>query len=353
MSDRQPRVTVLMPVYNAQKYLRDAIDSILRQSYRDYEFIIIDDYSTDDSVKIIKSYSDSRIRLIENKVNTGISTVLNQGINLADGEYIVRMDADDISLPTRIEKQVNFMDSFPEVGICGTWIKYIGVPRYPWSNLIYRYPSGHNDIKSRLLFSSMFTHPTVIMRRGLLNKFSLRYDPADLDAEDYVLWQKCSFCFPLANIPEVLFLYRINRTSITSSLKNRGLETVRRVNRLNIQNLGIEFTPEELLICRNCQINFKSDFLVKFHSWLVSLKKANASKRIYPEPEFSHALSEEWFLACYRSTRLGIKVWSLFWKFPLSRISKCDKKNIMKFFLKCLINHNTQKSLKYSNQCSV
>lgn len=339
----KPRVTVLMAVYNCEKYLKEAIDSILGQTYPDYEFFIINDNSTDNSVKIIQSYSDDRIRLIHNEKNMGLPATLNRGIELATGEYIARMDPDDISLPTRISKQVNFMDNNPEVGICGTWIKYIGVSWRPWRSTIYKYPINYRDIKARSLFCSNFCHPSVIMRKSLLEKFRLKYDPEHYDAEDYGLWQKCSFCFPLANLPEALLLYRINSQSVTNSGKSREFESVQRINRINFQRLGIAFSSEELLVYRNYPICYKRNFLIKFHSWAIELRRANSVKQFYPEPEFTQALSEEWFSECYRSSELGIKVWFLFWRLPLSRMSKFSLGQIIRFFLKCVTNWHVKK----------
>jgi glycosyltransferase involved in cell wall biosynthesis len=336
-------VTVLMPVYNGEKYLREAIDSILGQTYCCFEFIIINDGSTDGSVEIIQSYRDKRIRFIDNEKNIGIASTLNKGIELAIGEYIVRMDSDDISLSTRIEKQVRFMDNYPEIGISGTWVKFLDISRHPWKSVVYKYPIKPRDIKARSLFNSSFAHPSVIIRRSLLEKFQLKYDPQHLDAEDYGLWQKCSFCFPLANIPEVLLVYRVHSENITNSDKNIEFETVQRVNRLNIQNLDIGFSQEELLIYRKYPIDFKPEFLIKFHSWLQRLREANSLKKIYPEPEFSQAISEEWFCACYRSCVLGIRVWFLFWRLPLCRVSKFDAKQIVKFFLRCVIRRHAYK----------
>jgi len=247
------------------------------------------------------------------------------------------MDSDDISLPKRIKKQVSFMDDNPEVGVCGTWIKYKGVSWRPWRSKVYKYPTKSRDIKSMSLFNSNFSHPSVIMRKSLLKKFKLKYDMEHYDAEDYGLWQKCSFCFPLANIPEVLLLYRVNSESITNRKENRSRETVQRVNRSSIQALGMEFSPEERLLYRNCTIDFEPKFLIKFHSWLQELRELNFEKQVYPEPEFSRAVSGEWFSACYRSCELGINVWFLFWKLSLSRMSKFDIGQLFKFFLKCVI----------------
>ena len=117
------KATVLMPVYNAEKYVAEAIDSILNQTFNDFEFLIINDGSTDNSLDIIKSYDDPRITIINNETNLGLSHTLNKGIELARGEYIIRMDADDISLSIRLEKQIEFMDSNQHIGICGSWIQ--------------------------------------------------------------------------------------------------------------------------------------------------------------------------------------------------------------------------------------
>jgi len=121
----KPTVSVLMPVFNGEQFLRPAMNSILNQTFTDFEFIIVDDGSTDHSREILNSYTDSRVRLICNESNIGLTDSLNRGLEAASGNYIARMDQDDISLPERLAKQVAFMDSHPEVGVCGTWAKDI------------------------------------------------------------------------------------------------------------------------------------------------------------------------------------------------------------------------------------
>ncbi len=121
-----PKVTVLMPVYNAEKYLKTAIESILKQTFSDFELLIINDGSTDGSEEIIRSFNDKRIRLFNNEQNLGIIKTLNKGLNLAKGEYIIRMDADDISLPDRLELQVKYMEENPGIGISGTQARIFG-----------------------------------------------------------------------------------------------------------------------------------------------------------------------------------------------------------------------------------
>jgi glycosyltransferase involved in cell wall biosynthesis len=337
MNNSKLRVTVLMPVYNSEKYLKDAIESILSQTFGDFEFLIINDGSTDSSMQIVQSYNDKRIKLISNERNIGLPSTLNKGIELARGDYIVRMDSDDISLPIRIKRQVDFMDNNPEIGICGTWTKYIGVANYPWKSLITKYPANHRAIKAKLLFYSSICHASIIMRKSLLEKFKLRFDTEDYGAEDFGFWQKCIPHLLLANIPEVLYFYRVVPGSITQSKNQRGYETVLNIIKLNAQKLGVGFTPKEILVVRQYPISFTNESLIKFHSWLQDLQKANATKQVYPEPEFTQALSEQWFLACYLSSNLGIKIWFLFWRLSLNRVLKFDIKQMIKFILKCIM----------------
>ena len=155
------KVSVLMSVYNGDRYLREAIDSILNQTLDNFEFIIIDDGSTDASNQIIKSYRDPRLKMVKNKENIGLTKSLNIGIGLCCGEYIARMDADDISLPKRLEIQYKFMDDHPEVGICGTLNRGIENNKVG----ISKYPEDHDSIYCMLLFQNVFDHSTLMMSK--------------------------------------------------------------------------------------------------------------------------------------------------------------------------------------------
>ena len=127
-----PKVTVLMPVYNCEKYLRESIESILNQTFKDFEFLIINDGSSDKSAEIVESYNDNRINFVQNEKNIGLAASLNRGLDIAKGEYIARMDADDISLPERLEKQVRFMETNPQIGICGQLDKNLWRHKLYW-----------------------------------------------------------------------------------------------------------------------------------------------------------------------------------------------------------------------------
>ena len=152
------KMSVIMPVYNGEKYLKEAIDSILNQTFSDFEFIIVNDCSSDNTEDIIKSYKDNRIVYLKNEENSGVATTLNRGLDIAKGEYIARMDADDISLPKRFEKQVDFMDKNKNCIICGSNTELFGAI----SGRTY-VPLTDSAIRATVIFSSPFTHPTVMI----------------------------------------------------------------------------------------------------------------------------------------------------------------------------------------------
>lgn len=212
----QPRVSVLMPVYNGEKYLREAVDSILAQTLTDFEFIIIDDGSADGSADIVKSYDDPRIHFIRNSSNLGLVATLNKGIDVASGEYLARMDQDDVSLPERLAKQLAFMESAPDVAASGTWARDIDNK----GKIIGRRP--HVPVGEHMLDDlwrpSPLIHPSAMIRVAHLGE--LRYDPKVLYAEDFDLWLSLSKKYKLDNLAEYLLLYRVHDESMSKMNPN-------------------------------------------------------------------------------------------------------------------------------------
>lgn len=335
MNVRNPKVSVLMPVNNGEEYLRESIESILNQTFRDFEFLIISENGTSDkSLSIIQSYSDERIRHIHNKTRLGLVASLNLGLIEAKGEYIARMDADDISLPKRLKLQVNLMDNQKEIGICGTWVETIG----DHIGVIFKYPTDSKIIQSRLLFDSPLAHPSVIFRKIFLEKFGLKYEINDLYAEDWSLWQKSSFIFPITNIPKVLLKYRITGYSISRFNADKQLKVIKKIHEKNIQVLCDEVIDTDIEIHTKLGMwQFASDvyFIEKSEKWLIKLKYFNELRKIYSEPEFTYILAERWFFVCNAATELGLITWSMYWNSPFRKHSKLYKH--IYIFSKCLI----------------
>lgn len=315
-----PKVTVLMPVHNGEMYVAEAITSILNQTFHDFEFLIINDGSTDDTVKIIESFKDDRIRLIHNERNLQLIATLNKGIELAQGEYIARMDCDDFSLPERLSRQVSLMDDQRQIGICGTWILVKGAQEF-----INRYPVKHASIRCGLLFETMFAHPTVMIRKNEFVINGLAYDANDRHAEDYALWVRCADHLKLANIPEVLLQYRIHPQQISSQKQDEQRATARRIRGDQLKRLDLVPNEEDLdlheAICleKPCRTE---ESLAATEDWLLRLSAANKHKSYYSEPEFSKTLAEMWFKICRNSRNAGLKGKLAFQCSPLSRAVK-------------------------------
>jgi glycosyltransferase involved in cell wall biosynthesis len=209
-----PKVTVLMSVYNGEAYLGEAIESILHQTFRDFEFIVIDDGSTDGTAAILAHYQsmDDRIHVYPQD-NQGLITSLNRGCRLGKGKYIARMDADDVSLPERLSKQIDYMEAHPEIGVLGTWVDFIDGNSHIVGN--WHMATVPGVIGWSLFFGSPLAHSSIMIRRPIIEQLGF-YRPEALHAEDYDLWARASFVTRIANIPEVLLLFRFSQENIST-----------------------------------------------------------------------------------------------------------------------------------------
>jgi len=336
---RRPLVTVLMPVYNGELYLAQAIESILKQTFGDFEFVIINDGSTDGTEQMLEEYRhrDGRIR-IHHQGNRGLGDALNTGLELAQGLYVARMDADDRSQPQRLAKQVAFMDAHPGVSVCGTWVKTTGDA----GGDVWRYPTDDGTIRCRLLFESVLAHPSVIMRSGLFTETGLDYRLEYSPCEDYDLWVRASAHCRFSNLPEVLLLRRLHGSQLTQRDLDRLSYNSSRVRLAQLGRLGLQPSPEEVALHQRLsmwEFQATNDFLIHTDTWLRKIQVSNRERSIYPEPEFSRVLGERWFRACRVAANLGWWTWRAFWRSPLSRELELSLKESIKFGLKCAIRH--------------
>lgn len=212
-----PKISVVMPFYNSEKYLREAVQSILDQSFSDFELILINDGSTDSSREVASSFKDPRIVLIDNPGNLGLSKSFNIGIKAARGEFIARMDADDIAYLSRFQKQLDFFTDHPAVSVLGTAVTLINEMGERIGGA--KKPEKHELIKWQSLLSTPLFHPTVMARREVL-KANL-FDETLFNSEDYELWSRLLFTTRarFANLKEPLLYYRVFPSSFTRNLK--------------------------------------------------------------------------------------------------------------------------------------
>lgn len=234
-----PKVSVVMPAYNAEKYIGEAIESILNQTFSDFEFIIINDGSTDRTEEIIASYTDSRIIYLKNEKNSGIVITLNKGLDVAKGEYIARMDSDDISLPERLEKQVNEMEQSPDIVVLGGGMEFIGAKEGK-----QLFSSTYEELKIDLLFGSCFAHPAVMMRAGYFGEGKFQYDQTFNKMEDYALWIEVSQTYKIASMKEVVLKYRIHPNQITQNYTEESRRQFCELRQKHMESLDIDVKYE-------------------------------------------------------------------------------------------------------------
>ncbi len=297
-----PFISVILPVYNGLPFLEKAVDSVLQQTMMDFEFIIIDDASTDKSFEVLKTFTDCRIILLKNPKNLGLISTLNLGLSMAKGEYIARMDQDDICRPNRFEVQYAFMQANPDVTACGAFAKIIDTDE------VVQYPTESMDIKIALLEKNVFVHPTMFFRRKELLELGMQYDINYKSAEDYHLFYKLSYCSKVVNLETVLLDYRIHKSQISTADAGTQKETADKV-RIDVIEKFLDRTLDNdekklhlnYLFARKCEIPIQA-----IKKWVKRLIRANYKKQIYPNDLFVFFLEEK-FKRCVKSYYLWNK----------------------------------------------
>lgn len=232
-----PEISVVMPVYNAEKYLNEAIDSVLNQTYSSFELIILNDKSTDSSKAIIESYlaKDSRIVFIDKETNVGPANLRNEGFDLARGTYIALLDADDIAKPTRFEKQITILKTNSEIGVCGTWFTTFGDKE---KSKVIQHPEKHNQIKVNFLIDCTIGNSTAFFRKNILD--DIKYDKEYVPVEDYHLWSRLIVKTQFYIIQESLVDYRIHDSNISQTKIDNVKRSNRRIKIRLLKQFGIE-----------------------------------------------------------------------------------------------------------------
>jgi glycosyltransferase involved in cell wall biosynthesis len=300
-----PLVTVLMPVYNGEAYLCEAIESILQQSYTNFEFLILNDGSSDRSAEIIQSYTDSRIRLINNAANMQLIATLNRGLDLAQGKYIVRMDADDISLPQRIERQVEWLEKNPEYGLVGSWFE-----DFNGTDTIrtIKYSSDDTHIRIRHLYQTHIAHPTAVLRKSVIDEHNLRFDPDFVHGEDYAFWVQMSAYCKLSNYPEMLVRKRDHPQNVSNKYAQIQSDTCARVKQEQFRQMGLDVSRDEIeLYTRfaNPDWAFSKEEMEMMHVLLEKIACENERVNFISKEALKRYLAEKWFHLCLQNRRIG------------------------------------------------
>jgi glycosyltransferase involved in cell wall biosynthesis len=301
---RRPKVTVFIPVYNRAAFVGAAIESVLAQNFADFELLIVNDGSTDDSMAVIGRYGDRRIRVECNDENRGIPFTRNRGLDLAEGEYIAFLDSDDRMAPRRLQRQVSFLDRNPHIATVGGWVRKVNDKGHVVRSLIK--PLHPEELKAWLLFRCCHANTSLMGRAAELRNFG--YDEAFPVAEDFDLSVRLSQKHEVANIPYTLSLQREHGGRITNSSGTKVQTAKVRIAERQLTALGVSFDEEDLARhCRLMRMKGKEwrehpTFLDWAEGWLERLQQANARAEIYSQRALASVFGQVWFYSCLHAS---------------------------------------------------
>ncbi|MCB1304692.1 MAG: glycosyltransferase family 2 protein, partial [Leptospiraceae bacterium] len=267
-----PEISVLMPAYNAGSFVADAIYSVLRQSHSDFELVVLNDGSVDNTAEVVRRIGDSRIRFVDNDRNQGLVGVRNELLSLARGEYIAWLDADDLATADRLQKQVTLLKKHRDMVLVGGYVQ-------PFSDdssrkyKLWKYPVHSDELKSRMIFDDPIATSATMIRRDVVLRERLEFRPGYRTGEDYDFWERLSHFGAMASVPEVLAYYRIHQYQTSFSASEAERNAVLKIQGRQLDRLGVEPTPDErqLHLRLGLSDNLEPDELAFVESWLRRL----------------------------------------------------------------------------------
>jgi glycosyltransferase involved in cell wall biosynthesis len=329
-----PVISVVMSVYNTEKYIAESIESVLNQTFSNFEFIIVEDCCTDNTLEIIKKYQhiDNRIIILSNKENIGLTKSLNKAIDFSKGKYIARMDADDICTENRFEIQYNYLEKNTDIGLCGSWCENFGD-----KSGISKFNQSHNSIKFGLLFQCQFCHSTIMFRSELYKKYYLKYNEEFITAQDFELWSRMITVTKAINLPIPLLKIRFHNESISAIKKEQQLNNRNKIIRNQFKKIDVQINDLEIeKYVEFCNSSFKFSFkeYEEFVKFIEICSIRNKMQNYIDSDYFNQQISE---LLFHLSYNMGVKkrnVYSIYKKSHLSKFYNCSLKNKLKFFIK-------------------
>ncbi len=309
-----PLVSVVLPVFNGEAHIGDAVRSVLAQTFTDFELLVIDDGSTDGTARILSGFADRRVRVIPLAGHQGLVAALNRGTRESTSVFIARMDADDVCLPRRFERQVAFLETHPDVDICGTWTRHIGERRG-----MRRLPVGAERIRAQMFIGGALDHPTIMMRRAFVEAHGLAYRDDFAGAEDLDFLTRSAEVGRLANIPDILLLYRAHSQQVSVVSAAAQASTHARIAARQLRALVPDADEEEAAFHLRL-VSGQTDAVERARAerWLLRLDRVNRLACRYDAAAFLGELRRLWFRAHDRPSSAGLRTLRSYWSSPLS-----------------------------------
>ena len=310
----KPLVSVIMSVYNTkEEYLRESIESILNQSYEFFEFIIIDDASDRWCSMILEEYIDKRIKLLKNKVNLGLTKSLNKALDISKGQYIARMDSDDVAYPNRLERQVEYMEQHLNIAALGTLAKTSDT-----NECIGHLKTRNKELlKVYMLFQNAgIMHPTAMLRKSFLDEHSIKYREQILKAQDYALWLDILQHGKIQCLNQVLLVYRRHKEQITQNMAQEQIKYTNIIMDMQLRKMDLRLTDKELEMFGSFRFQKNIGTLEQMYELLKKIEKFNSEKPVYNKRYLQRELLYIWFLI----NKKDVNIWKYLWTYKIFAI---------------------------------
>jgi len=300
-----PRVSIVLPVYNVEAHIRGTIESLLRQTFQDFELLVLDDCSTDNTVEQVRSFHDPRLKLLLNPHNLGRAGTDNAAVPHIRGEYVAKMDGDDLCHPERLARQVAYLDQHPEINVVGSFMQNFGASTY-----LNRYPAQTADTQALTLFTLPTGNPSVMLRASLLKEQGLHYDGTLRQTEDYDFCARYIRQLRIATIQEALIEYRVPPHVRKKTILSERANVSDVVREQLLREWGLPFTPRELHVYNSLAMLDRPPgdiTLREAEAWFLKLLDFNTKQPLFEQAALRRLLGERWFEACYtyQQARLG------------------------------------------------
>ena len=332
-----PLISVLLPVRDGGEYLPEALASLETQTCRDFEVVAVDDGSTDGTSDRLLAWAkrDARIRVVKQD-HQGVTVALNKAIEHSQGRFLARMDADDIALPHRFERQLQALADDPRVGVCGTWVKVFGVlGRHTW-----RYPVSDDGIRARLMFDCPLAHPSVMIRREALDGMQPVYRTEYRRAQDYDLWERLRTSCRFRNVPTPLLAYRIHPLQATVTDEAEMFASAARVRKRLLSSWWPEATEEECRFHHELSADLLAvspEGFAAAERWLLELAERHRRRLMVAPDVWSATLAVKWLEVCRHFRGLGLRVLRQYAASPLAQIRAVPPRRVLRLVVDVLL----------------
>ena len=337
---KQP-ISIVIPVYNSQKYLKETINSVIKQTFTHWELLIIDGGSTDNTASIVHSYTDTRIKYIPTKKYLDIVDATNKGIHSASGKYIALLDSDNIMHKNRLLLQYLFLEKNQDISLVGSWVQKID-QNSTFTHHIFRPYISYELIRIKLLFGNCISQPSVMIRKSVIQKY--KYRSLYKEASDYDLWTRICSKYRIANMPKVLTYYRVHDSNRSTQydVKKSYIFLDKKIIKNQFTKIEFHLSNSELekQFGLEKKQSFSQNSLKEYEKWLIKLYIFNLENKKFDIKMFNYIIHSYWFRICCLAAQNGIAAYTIYSNSKISKLTNNKLRMKTLLYILCIFHIN-------------